>query len=383
MVASGTVRVLAFCFLVASCFAQQLPQHSQPAQAGAIEKVILEVISSMPVPSLPTESVTRPVLCFPDGGILLRLAMPDTGVEDPVSVSSDGKTVIRFGKEKINDVPDPSLLSIFVSDSELYALALGRIPLGYQSTWRKPNGEVETHPASKSSPFVARFRRDGTYAGAVPLDLSFKPLHLGVFENGDFLIAGADESTSEPRVAILGSNGQFRRSVELKGDVHAQEEFGESGKEKDPNALPRFKPGKDVPQSLRRVVFASQIVKDGPNLLLFRPLKGPVFSTSPSGEVQVHKLKVEGDYKLFTIKTTGNDWIVELTQELADGTERFVTYAFDPETGAPRREYFFPTDFAFGLACIDRDEFTFINTNYETKALTVLKLATAALPKSE
>jgi hypothetical protein len=48
------------------------------------------------------------------------------------------------------------------------------------------------------------------------------------FGDGDFLIAGTDKDG--PRVAIVGSNGQFRRFVELKGDVHARDESDKPGR---------------------------------------------------------------------------------------------------------------------------------------------------------
>ena len=90
-----------------------------------------------------------------------------------------------------------------------------------------------------------------------------------MFENGDFLISGADPATDEPRVAIAAPNGQLRRLLELKGDVHAQQESSASGEGSDPAALRRFKPAPDRPRqsfatgTLRGVVSTSQITKDG------------------------------------------------------------------------------------------------------------------------
>jgi hypothetical protein len=57
-----------------------------------------------------------------------------------------------------------------------------------------------------------------------------------------------------------------------------------------------------VTETLLGVVSVSQIARDGPNLLLFRPTNGPVFSISPAGKVRVHRLKVEGDYRLYRVK---------------------------------------------------------------------------------
>jgi hypothetical protein len=375
MAACRSVRGLLLILTAVACFAQSTPQHSQKA-AAAPDKVSLNEVSTVQVPSLPAESIGAPLFCDPDGRILFRLARPDTGVGDPVSVSKDGKTVVRFGKEKIYDIPRPVLLNEFLVGSDVYILASGSTPLGYETKWRKPNGEVVSQPATKSSTFVAHFEGDGRYAGAVRLDVPFRPSELGVFGDGSFLITGIDALSAEPRVAIVSSDGQLRRFVELKGDVHAQKDSEISGKERDPTALPPMARGVDFVKSLVGVVSGSQIAKDGPNLLLFRPLNGPIFSISPSGEARAHKLRTGGSYNLFTIKATRNAWIVELITDVPpDKPAEFATYAFDPESGAPLREYSFATNLGWGLACADGDEFTFVMADPEKNNLKFVTLA--------
>jgi hypothetical protein len=229
----------------------------------------------------------------------------------------------------------------------------------------------------QSSRYIAHFDHDGNYMGAVHLDLPFQPLHLGVFDDGDFLIAGMEPSTGEPRVAIVGSNGQFRRYIELKGDVHLQDESDAPNKRNDLTALPRYRPSQTHGESVFDVVSLSQIAKDGPNLLLFRPFNGPVFSISAAGQVEVHKLGAEGDYRLFTIKPTSSAWIVELIREIPShgAAEEFMTLAFDPQTDSPLREYFFPADLGWGLACTDGNEFTFVMADTESRNLKLVTLA--------
>ena len=374
------LRLWLFVFSLATCsLSQDVAQRPGLAAAAAPERVSLSEVSAVEVPSLPAESIGAPLLCDPDGRVIFRMATPESGVEDPVSVSKDGKTVVRFGREKISDVPSPVLISIFLNRSDVYVLAAGTTRLGHQDKVLTRKGDTIVSEATRSSRYIAHFEPDGTYAGSVSLDLPFKPARLGVFENGDFLIAGAEPSTDEPRLAIVGSNGQFRRFVELKGDVHGQVESGASGKDKDPTALPRF--GPPGTPSLFSAVSLSQIAKDGPNLLLFRPMNGPVFSISPSGEVTAHKLKVKGEYRLYTIKATRTSWIVEFLHDVpGSAAVELSTYAFDPESGVPLREYFFPTDLGTGLACTDGDEFTFVMANQKTNTLRLVTLAPAAKP---
>ena len=178
-------------------------------------------------------------------------------------------------------------------------------------------------------------------------------------------------------MAIVGSDGQLR----LKGDVHAQDSDTQ-GKAKDPTALPP-KPSRNSPDSLFSVLSTSQIAADGSNLLLYRPLNGPIFSISPSGEVQVHRLKVQGHYRLFTIKATGGSWIIELLRELPSrrhGDEEFAMFAFDPESRSPLRHYLFHQDLGWGLACAYGDELTFLMANPETNTLGLVTLSSRAKP---
>ncbi len=266
----------------------------------------------------------------------------------------------------------------------MYALTKGSVPLGYDTKLRTPSGEVVSQPASKPGTWVARFEHDGNYPGAVRLDIPFKPLHLGVFQNGDFLIAGAEPSTDEPRVAIVASNGQLRRTLELKGDVHALEKSDTAGREKDPTGLSRRSAPGSAEPSLLSAVYTSQIANDGPNLLLFRPMNGPVFSISPSGEVRIHKLRVNGDYRLYTIKASGSSWIVEFLRDVPHSAAvELSTYAFDRDSGAPLRQYFFAADIGWGLACVDGDEFTYVVANQPTNTLKLVKLAPGASGKYE
>jgi hypothetical protein len=88
---------------------------------------------------------------------------------------------------------------------------------------------------------------------------------------------------------------------------------------------------------------------------------------------------MEGGYRLNTIKAAGNSWILEFSRNgPGSAAVELSTYAFDPEKGAPLREYFFPMDLGAGLACVDGDEFTFVTANPKANTLRLVKLAPAA-----
>lgn len=126
--------------------------------------------------------------------------------------------------------------STFQSGSDVYALTRGPVSLGSQIKLRKPNGDVVSQVASKSTMFVAHFGSDGRHLVAVSLDVPFYPQRLGVFDDSDFLIAGINMSRTEPRLALVAPNGQLRRLIELVGVVHLEGDSATAGKEKDPTA---------------------------------------------------------------------------------------------------------------------------------------------------
>ncbi len=377
------VRPIAAC--VVSCLmAVARAQDSTQVAPAALERVPLDVVATVPVTALPAQSMALPILCSPENMIVVRPATGD-GIQDPVAVSDDGQVTTRYGRDKITDIPHPIPLNVFLGDSSVYMLVLGHTPLGRETQWRTPTGEVKREQASTNSPFVARFRANGTYVGAVSLSVPFRPLQLGVFPSGDFLVAGADKQSDEPRLAIVSSTGQFLRFVELPGDVTPRKGLTpqENGKSKGQTVLPHFAPGEGFGKSLIDVVYGSQIVADGPNLLLFRPSNGPIFVISPGGDAQTRRLKLKGTYMLETVKTNAHSWIAELTRDLLDGKgEQFVTYAFDRDTGTPLTEYVYPQDLGFGMACTDGNKFTFVEADMQTETLKLVKLAISSQPSS-
>lgn len=352
-----------------------IAQEDSPSRNTAAEPVAvpMEVASTVQVPSLPAESIALPLICSPEGTIFLQLAALN-GVEDPMSISSDGKTVTHFDREKISDVPHSTPVQMFVGDTDLYMMVVTTSTLGRDVELRTPTGQVQHGQARRSNFFIVRFQRDGNYLGAVPLDLPFQPLHFGVFENGDFLVAGMDRHR-EPHEALVSSAGQFERWVDIEGDVHLRSDSDASKKQGDVMALPQSAPGDDYfTGSLSGALYASQIIPDGPNLLLIRPGSPVVFSISPGGEVRAQNLRVPREYKLSTIKVVRNMWIAEFTHDRADDRGwQFAAYAIDPVSGLPLKRFDYPRELGFGMACTDGTEFTFVEGG-ETKLLKLLKV---------
>ncbi len=363
--------IVGFGLLMVACSAAQ----DAPRSSSEPAKVRLEVVSTVPVPSLPAQGLALPVLCGDGNTVVTRFA-PITSpgdIGDPLAIAPDGQVVARFGREKINDVPQPFPLQPFLAGTDVYILTRAQVPQGYANKWKTPAGKTMEQQAVELRYFVARFKKDGTYVAAVPLDIPFTPLQLGVFDDGNFLIAGVDRA-HDPRIAIVSADGQLRRSLEPKGDVHA---LTEANGPQDKTALPRFPSHDDaLGESLMDVLFGSQIVANGPDLLLFRPFGSKVFSVSASGEVEAKVLRVPEKVQIYTVKPTRKSWIVEFTyHEPGEKVEQLEAYAFDPATGDRIAGYVFPSDLGWGLACVDGAEFTVLMADTQANTLKLVKLA--------
>ena len=375
--------VLVFTLLVVACsMAQDASQRPQAPLFPEPDKVPLAVVSTVSVSSLPSRdlALALPLLCGREGTVVVRFfsmspTQPPEGGE-PLAISAEGKVVARFGTEKIADVQQPRPLGIFLADGDLYMLTSGQVPEGHQTKLRTPKGEVVQYPAVKRQYYVARFKGDGTYVAATALDIPFKPIQLGVFYNGDFLIAGEDPATGNPRLAIVSSRGAFLRSVELKGDIHAPTESEVRHGSQDKNALPRFAPGETYGESLMDVVYTSEIAGRGSDLLLFRPFGSTVFSISAGGEAHAVRLNVPGELQIHEVKPAQNSWFVEFTRhESGNKVGELVTYEFDSVTGDVLKQYIFPNDLGFGLACADGARFTVIMADSTSDGVKLVTLA--------
>jgi hypothetical protein len=379
---SGVVLLLILSSML--CFGQEPPTAAAPvAEKPDIgPTTILRVESTVDVPSVADPFIVTPVVCGVDGAIFVRMARSNV-VGNLIAISSDGKGITSFEPSKITDITNPKAERFFVRDSDVYILVHGSGPESKPITLRRPDGSIEHQMAPTSPPqyFIARFKSDGAYLGAVLLDIPFTPAQVGAFPSGDFLVAGSTKNMREARVALVKSNGQFNRFVELKNDIHLQSESNGST-ETSSAALPTT--GKRFGEGFFEAIQISTIVADGRNLLLIRTGQhSPVFSVSPGGEVEDIWLKVPEGYRLRDIKTTPYFWVASFMHRLSEegaGVE-FSSMAIDPKTGKALEVYAYNTFPGFGFACTDGLEFSFLVR--DDNKLKILKLISSHRSSSE
>lgn len=367
----------AFSFLLVALAAAQDSLDARQ-QVSGIPLVQLQAAYTREVPFVAMDAISTPILCAGDGSSFVQLVRVNTqsassAMGDILAISRQGDQVVQFGLSKINDITEAVDLNLAVGDSDLYLLVRGSIPENKILTFRKPDGGIFRQQAGRVQEYVARFKKDGSYLGAVRLEIPFAPLQLGVFPGGDFLIAGYEKNTFEPRIALVKSSGQFQRWVELPGDLHGRsnstaEADSVDKKDSDPAAFPRF--GKTFNDNLAFAVHTSMIIADGRNMLLLRPdYKVPVFSVSPGGEVKAIHLEMPAGYALADLKVANGKWIGIYTQRRQDGNGlQIETVALDPATGKMTAQYTYSHSLGLAAACVSQDQISFLTTQ-DTKLI--------------
>src|SRR5262249_54610748 len=128
------------------------------------------------------------------------------------------KGIVTFETNKISDIIEPKWVADFASDSELDMLIEGNTRTEQRSK-KTENGEDEVYweTTGERRYYIARFDADGSYKGALKLDLPFRPMQLSGFSSGDFLVTGPDDR-HVIRLALLDSSGQLLRDIEFANE---------------------------------------------------------------------------------------------------------------------------------------------------------------------
>lgn len=303
-----------------------------------------------------------------------------TGDDTLEFISVDGKNVFRLTSDKMTDILNPYLVAFTANESNIYLLVIGHTPQNKMFTLRTPDGKTSTQRAYATHDYIARFGRDGSYSGSVPIDLPFIPRQFGAFANGDFFFAGSTNDTDEPRAALVKSSGQFNRFLELPGDIHARGQSSESND--DGLSLPIH--ADRYQDTLGYAVALSMVVPDGRNMLLVRPgQKSPLFSVSPGGDVQPVTIEIPRPgvgasgskgppdvpvgalaWELFDVKAAQDQWIATYERPTTDPQRQgleFATFGVNKTTGKLVTQYVIPQNLAGGLACGDGQTFRLLS----------------------
>ncbi|HWR35618.1 MAG TPA: hypothetical protein VN622_07085 [Clostridia bacterium] len=340
------------------------PIDDRANDAPTVPTIPVKFTSELKIPSLMgVMGIEQPVRCGTDGRVFLRTASSIGMNNDVVMIMPSGSTT-NFRTMSIMDVPNAYISRYFPTDNDLYALVRG-FSYGTKTVRTKgqmPDGRtVETSGQAVSlQNYIVRFGLDGSYRGAVRLEIPFQPSQFGVFTSGDFIVSGRDNDSGEPKTALVRASGQFDRYIELRGDITGKSESVREQARSDNKGFVRG--------ALQWMVDTTELIPDGDKLLLVRKLNQvTVFEIIPSGTVRRVLVKAgPADATLQSLKPAAGRWLVQFTKSSRDGLGVTVlSYYVDPETGRFLEKLVYSTPVGLGVACFHDGEFLAVRQNEE------------------
>ncbi len=270
--------------------------------------------------------------CNGDGNLYISI-----GGQGLVALTPAG--IIPFLTDKMTDIPHPSVTGLGL-DPDISADGLSFRVSGVDdskvktTTWTDDAGHphVERDATDARINYIARFDKDGTYKGAIKLDLPFLMFKFATFDSGTLLAQGLDQN-EVPRVALLDASAQFMRYLDLRKDIStALTGPTDEGK------------CSGCTESTLSVVLSSDFTPWNGRMLLWRAFmsRPSVYEVQESGETRVVRIKAPHDYYLGApIRSDGN-WLLSFRKI---GAKEASWVAFDsvlevdPQNGELVREY--------------------------------------------
>jgi hypothetical protein len=299
---------------------------------------------------------------------------------DVAAVKVDG-SVTRFGMDRISDLHMPRAGSFFPTDKAVLILARTTVNVRSQRLKiHKQNGEEQEvlQEVGDERQYITRFDWNGQFVGMVRLDVPFHIFQFGEFADGYFLVSGIDRDKNEPVIALLRPNGQLERYVTVTNDITAS-----SIRSGNPIQISRM----TASPSLESALATSEIVADGPDLLLVRRQQdAPIFEVDPSGDVRQIAVKplVKGAY-INSVRSTPAGWLVQFTKQGRSPEQGFQIYnaLVDRSSGKSVSRYSVSAPIGLGWGCPVDDRFIFLKATDNGIQLLVgeVNRSAAAAPK--
>jgi len=351
----------------------------QSSPAGKTESATLRPIptfevkfESDPKLSVPFEESGYPAVfsdgCDASGNPYVRVdrIIPPSSTE---VLKFDPTGMVTFETSKISDIVEPKWIADFVLDSKLYILVEGDTRT-QQQTRELEDGKNAVYWNVKGDPryYIAHFDPDGSYKGALKLDLPFRPTRLSGFTSGNFLTTGSDENEML-HVALLDAGGQLLRYVEFPKEKPATEKAIASS----------YGVAASADLASMMLSGATSFFPYQDNVLYVQGRSGAqIYEISAGGEAQTVKIKAPQGYAVEYLIPSDRNWFVVSAEQGKFTDAKSVIYEVNPSSGEFLGRYVAEgsgrtksvSEGESDVACVHEGEF--ISVRHQDGKLTVL-----------
>jgi hypothetical protein len=200
-----------------------------------------------------------------------------------------------------------------------------------QHNTKNDDGQDVVYWESKGEPryYIARFDADGSYKGALKLDLPFRPKRLSGFASGNFLVAGIDAGFVL-RVAPLDSSGQLLRNIELAENTKFAKEEQEAAEKTATRSLD------EEPSEVAGWMRYSWIsfLPYQNDVFFFRGRTGaPIYDINTGGQARPVKIKSPEGYSIDHMIPSDRNWFVAFAESGKDFQAKGVVDEVIPSSG--------------------------------------------------
>jgi hypothetical protein len=236
--------------------------------------------------------------------------------------------IVTFETSKISDIVEPKWIADFASDSELYMLTEGDTRTKEHRQNVEGLGDVVSwETTGEPRYYIARFDTDGSYKGALKLDLALRPMRLSGFPSGDFLVAGPD-GNHVLRVALLDSGGQLLRYIEFPKEKDGKWEEAEK-------AVIKSAAENTAPEIIAYwLASATSFLPYQSGVLYVRGRTGaPIYEINAGGEPHPVTIKSRDGYSVEYMIPSDRNWFVVSTESGTDIHAKSVVDELSPYSG--------------------------------------------------
>jgi len=299
-----------------------------------------------PIPGITASpAMVAPIQCNGDGTALLDMLMPPEFMDRALYLVSATKGS-AISLKNIPELSNVQYVGAFASHSTVGALFYGTKKV------EDANKEEAYHN------FIAVFDSDNGYQKTIELPLSYVVKRFGLLPSGEILVFGFNTAGNDPRLSLLDSSGEIKRTIQLPEEIQDAIRTVKSD-EKEEN-MPY--PAADNAKGSKAYGFA-QFTLYGEKIIFWEPGEKSVLEIGNGGSAQEVEIESPKGYILGGFIASNDRLIVQFKRiglpessaiDVRPEAQNIVFYEVDASDGTLRRKLHFGNDQIGWTAC-ERD----------------------------